>query len=127
MGYEVQTSFTSKAMRWIDKDLPVGYQFSYTTTQNSQLGIGGSSPYRNSTTSLLPAGSATARHSLNCSVRVYDAYGAASRAITSVTVHPVSSQVAQAFVLSAINTSSSSGISLGMINLLGTLLSKVKC
>jgi hypothetical protein len=54
-------------------------------------------------------------------------YGASSWATTTVTVRPVSSQVAQAFVLSAINTSASSGISLSVINLLGTLLSKVNC
>eukprot|EP01036_Dinobryon_divergens_P061798 gene61798-biopygen28316 len=121
-GYEVETHFIFTAMRWVDKDLPLGYQFTYATAQSSQLGIGARSPYRNSTTSLLPAGSATARYSLNCSVRVYDAYGAASRAPTSVTVRPVSSQAAQAFVVSAINTSASSGISLSVINLLGTLL-----
>ena len=126
MGYEVETPFIFKAMRWIDKDIPLGYQFTYTTLQSSQLGVGARSPFLNSTTSFLPAGSATAHYSLNCSVRVYDAYGAASLAASSVTVRPVSSQVAQAFVLSAINTSSS-GISLGMINLLGTLLSKVNC
>eukprot|EP01036_Dinobryon_divergens_P033948 gene33948-biopygen26875 len=124
-GYEVEKPFIFRAMNWIDKDLPLDYQFSYTTAQNFQLGIGDSSPYRNFTTSLLPAGSATARHSLNCSMRVYDAYGAVSRAATSVTVRPVSNHVAQAFVLSAINTSASSGIqSLSVINLLGTLLSK---
>jgi hypothetical protein len=126
-GYEVQTPFTVKAMRWIDKDLPLGYQFSYSTAQNFQLEIGGSSRYHNSTTALLPAGAASARYSLNCSVRVYDMYGAASQATTSVTVRPVSSQVAHAFVLAAINTSSSKGISLCVINLLWTLLSKVNC
>eukprot|EP01036_Dinobryon_divergens_P061784 gene61784-biopygen27848 len=126
-GYEVETHFIFTAMRWVDKDLPLGYQFTYATAQSSQLGIGDRSPYRNSTTSLLPAGSATARYSLNCSVRVYDAYGAATRATTSVTVRPVSSQAAQAFVVSAINNSASSGISLSVINLLGTLLGKVNC
>eukprot|EP01036_Dinobryon_divergens_P026337 gene26337-biopygen21943 len=126
MGYEVQTPFIFEAIKWIDKDIPLGYQFTYTTTQRSQLRIGVSYPYCNSTTSLLPAGSATARYSMNCSVRVYDAYGAASMTTSSVTVRPVSSQVAQAFVLSTINTSSS-GISLSVINLLGSLLSKVNC
>ena len=125
-GNEVETPFIFKAMRWIDKDLPLVYQFSYTTAQSAELGIGSRSPNSNSTASLLPAGSATAHNSLNCSMRVYDAFGASSLVLSPVTVHPVSSQVAQAFILSAIN-SSSSGISLSVINLLGTLLNKVNC
>ena len=126
LGHEVQTSFLFKAMDWKDKDLPLSYQFSYFTAQNIQLSIGSPSENSDGATALLPAGSEGVRYLVNCSVQVFDLYSASAVSSSAVVVRPVSRAESQQFILSTINASSN-GLSLGTINLLGTLLNKVNC
>ena len=126
-GYEVQTAFLFKAAGWKDKDLPLRFLFNYLTAQNHSLATESASEYSDSTTSLLPAGSSNVNYAINCSVRVTDSYSAStvsSRA--AVVVRPVSRAESQQFVLSTMHASPN-GLSLGTVNLLGSLLNKVNC
>jgi hypothetical protein len=127
-GNEVQTAFLFKAAGWKDKDLPLRFLFSYLTAQSHYLATESASEYSDSTTSLLPAGSSNADYAINCSVRVIDSYSAStvsSRAAV-VVVRPVSRAESQQFVLSTMHASPN-GLSLGTVNLLGSLLNKVNC
>ena len=126
-GFEVQTAFLFKAAGWKDKDLPLRFLFSYLTAQNHSLATESASEYNDSATSLLPAGSSNADYAINCSVRVTDSYSAStvsSRA--AVVVRAVSRAESQQFVLSTMHASPN-GLSLGTLNLLGSLLNKVNC
>jgi hypothetical protein len=126
-GYEVQTPFLFKAADWKDKDLPLRFLFSYLTVQNHPLATESASEYSDAATSLLPAGSSNADYAINCSVRVTDSYSAStvsSRA--AVVVRPVSRAASHQFILSTMHASSN-GLSLGTVNLLGSLLNKVNC
>jgi hypothetical protein len=83
-GTTFVTQFRLISSQWIDSDLPLGYQFSYTSGGRS-LPLRSLSPY-NSLSSFLPAGLLSENEFVSCEVVVLDSYDARASAIQPVLV-----------------------------------------
>jgi len=84
-GVELVESFTFVALQWVDPDLPISYQFSYTSSRGLDV-ILRSRLELSFGSSLLPAGYEDAGFVVRCSVQVFDALHANTSSAIGVTV-----------------------------------------
>lgn len=89
-GTELLTQYAFWASFWADEDLPLTYQFGFVSPSNgARLSVGGKTTSAHAE-SLLPAGStASGGYRVNCTLGVYDTYGASTDAFNTVVVSPV--------------------------------------
>ena len=86
-GLEFVDAFVLTATLWADSDVPLTYQFGYTSSAGVRLTINMRSA-ASSVSTLLPQGSNQITHELSCVVEVYDSLLAASRLSHHVEVLP---------------------------------------
>ena len=123
-GVEVSTIFHFLAGQWVDKDLPLTYQFSYIENTVQVIGI---QSERNFTFSPLPSSSTGAKNLINCSVEVFDSISASTISFQDVRVHPAQREVVNRYLNSTIHTARTSSLLLNEVNLISSLLSKINC
>jgi hypothetical protein len=85
-GTEMTTHFKLAADVWVDPNLPLTYQFGFTSPSSGALMAVQGRSEAALATSTLPAGSVASANSLECVLLVFDALSASSRATSSVTV-----------------------------------------
>ena len=95
-GIELSTVFTMTSMQWIDSDLPLSYQYGYTSGLSSSAEMIIRSRMETSyASSTLPAGSKSKGYILNTTMTVFDAYDAMTISMDWIKVSQLQTDVLQ--------------------------------
>ena len=86
-GYALSTSFTFLATQWVDTELPLSYQFSYTSNTMVDIVLISKSSASYGVTKLI-SGSTENNYLLNCVAQIYDSLYANTSTSVAVEVQP---------------------------------------
>ena len=90
-GEEMITNFLFSALLWVDKDLPLQYQFGYKSAlTDANIALSGLTA-QTYTTSALPVGPSDSDYVLPGTLIVQDCYGASTSTATTAVVYPLNS------------------------------------
>jgi len=87
-GTALNTMFSFSASQWADDDVPLSYEFGFSTTEIGTNVIKGRSEAA-FCSSYLPVGRATSGYTVVCSARVFDALSAYTKAESSIIVNEI--------------------------------------
>ena len=121
-GYQITTLYNFSAGSWIDKDLPLLYQFSYLDGVSGAVMVVRDEALTPNASSFLPVGLSARGYEVNCSVFVFDALSASTTQTSAVYVFQTPQSALNSFISSHLNSTST-----GTINLITTVLNKVNC
>jgi len=129
IGIEMKDLFQFKATAWFDKDLPISYQFGFTSDKTNSILVIHERSLSNIGASSLPSGSQNMNYQLICSVQVFDSLGCSSLQYTQATVRPMSNSLsAISDVLSQISLKNSSKSQVSQtILIVSSILNNVNC
>jgi len=118
-GFEITTWFRFAANGWMDEDLPLEYQFGYTSFGNKNFLQVKSEEVMIS--SILPSG--LEKHFTNATLEIFDALSTSTFRNVGVNLKPTDA----ATTVSYIESVASSSMSSSDINIVGSILNSVNC
>jgi hypothetical protein len=128
-GVELTTLFLSSTSLWIDEDLPLSYQFGFSSGSH-ELVIRSRSELTYSSATL-PAGSAQEDYSLNVSVIVFDTLSSSSLMQKYVSVVPMTETELESTVMSSFHNVTAATLSVDeltkLISVSSAALNRVDC
>ena len=127
-GHETETVFVFLAMNWIDEDLPLSFEFGYTSSSGQILLIKWKSE-KSSASSYLPSGADYFNHNVLSILNVYDSLNAMTLSSFTVQVKPISAahlEFYNALLVSSISSNSIDNTKVA-VTLASTHLNKANC
>jgi hypothetical protein len=128
-GTEMSTVFQFLATVWTDSNLPISYQFGFTSASTGAAMVLQGRGQGSVASSTLPAGKLISQYALECVVQVFDALNAMSTASATVRVEPqVNVTALQSTMRSQLTASlGNNEATKGLLSVSGAVLNTVSC
>jgi hypothetical protein len=128
-GTEISTIYQFVTAVWTDPNLPISYQFGFTSVSTGAAMVLQGRGQASVASSTLPAGKFSSRYALECLVQVFDALNAMSTASATVRVEPqVNVTALQSTMRSQLTASlGNNDATKGLLSVSGAVLNTVSC
>lgn len=129
-GVMLSTAFTMSASQWQDEDLPISYQYAYSTSAGSTFVVYRSKLELSYCETVLPGGIPDMRYAVTVRARIFDGLGANTSSYMNVIVKPVvvDSDTLQDMVEKSVSTSElNNNDARGTIGLVTSILNSANC